>query len=425
MEKIIVKGGKRLGGEVSVSGMKNAALPILFATILTGDKCVIDNVPPVSDVAIALEILRTVGADVTYRTRTKVVINTANVLPCISPYELDNRMRASAYLIGAELGRFHRARVGWPGGCNFGTRPLDLHMKGFEALGATVQTEGGYIVANAEAGLHAAHIYLDVPSVGATVNIMLAAVTTPGMTVIENAAREPHIVDLANFLNQCGADVRNAGEDHIYIHGVEKLHGATYTVCPDMIEAGTYMAAVAATGGSITLRHVIPEHLDSTIAKLREMGAEIRAHEEDGEPLLTVSSNGTLRATQIKTFFYPGFPTDMQPQFAPLMCIAEGISTISEGVWNNRFRYVDELCKMGARISVDGSTATFIGGAHLQGAPVVAFDLRAGAAMIIAGMIASGQTEITNIEVIDRGFYNIVGKLKKLGADIKRIDDNN
>ena len=423
MEKIIVKGGRRLGGEVSVSGMKNAALPILFATILTGDKCVIDNVPPVSDIAMALEILRTIGAEITYRSRTKVVVNTANVRPGISPYELDNEIRASAYLIGAELGRFSCARVGWPGGCNFGTRPLDLHMKGFEALGATMSTDSGYIVAEAKQGLKGSHVYLDIPSVGATANIMMAAVTAPGNTVIENAAREPHIVDLANFLNRCGANIRNAGEDNIYIQGVEKLHGATYTVCPDMIEAGTYMAAVAATGGSITLRHVIPEHLDSTIAKLRDMGVEVRAHEEDGEPLLTVRSSGALRATNIKTFFYPGFPTDMQPQFAPLMCLADGISTISEGVWNNRFRYVDELCKMGARISVDGSTATFIGGAQLQGAPVVAFDLRAGAAMIIAGMIASGQTEISNVKVIDRGFYNIVGKLKKLGADIKRVEE--
>jgi len=423
MDKIIVKGGRRLGGEVSVSGMKNAALPIIFATILTGDKCVLDNVPPVSDIATALEILRTIGAEVTYRSRTKVVINTANVRPGLSPYELDNQIRASAYLIGAELGRFSRARVGWPGGCNFGTRPLDLHMKGFEALGANMSTDSGHIVAEAENGLHGTNIYLDIPSVGATVNIILAAVTAPGVTVIENAAREPHIVDLADFLNQCGADIRGAGEDNICIHGVESLHGTSYTICPDMIEAGTYMAAVAAAGGSITLRNVIPDHLDSIIAKLREMGTTVTENKDDGETTLTVSSSGVLRATHIKTFFYPGFPTDMQPQFAPLMCVADGISSISEGVWTNRFRYVDELCKMGARISVDGSTATFIGNAHLQGAPVVAFDLRAGAAMIIAGMIASGQTEITNVEVIDRGFYNIVGKLKKLGADIKRIEE--
>lgn len=423
MDKILVKSGKRLGGEVSVSGMKNAALPILFATILTGDKCIIDNIPPVSDITLALDILRTVGAEVTYRSRTRVVINTAGVRPCISSYEMDNQIRASAYLLGAELGRFARTRVGWPGGCNFGTRPLDLHMKGFEAMGATMSTEGGYIVGNAEEGLHNATVYLDVPSVGATVNLILAAATTPGETILHNAAREPHIVDLVNFLNLCGADIRGAGENDIHIHGVEKLHGTTYTICPDMIEAGTYMAAVAATGGSITLRNVVPAHLDSTTAKLREMGVEIRTVELDGETAMTVSSDGILKSTHIKTFYYPGFPTDMQPQFAPLMCIAEGVSTISEGVWANRFRYVDELCKMGARISVDGSTATFVGGAKLKGAPVVAFDLRAGAAMIIAGMIASGQTEITNVQVIDRGFYNIVGKLKKLGADIRRISE--
>lgn len=424
MDKILVKSGKRLGGEVSVSGMKNAALPILFATVLIGDKCVIDNIPPVSDISLALDILRTMGAEITMRSRTKVVVNTSGVRPCISPYELDNQIRASAYLLGAELGRFSRARVGWPGGCNFGTRPLDLHMKGFEALGATMTTEGGYIVGEAAEGLHGASIYLDVPSVGATVNIILAAVTTPGKTVIHNAAREPHIVDLANFLNLCGADIRGAGENDIHIIGVEKLHGATYTICPDMIEAGTYMAAVAAVGGSITLKNVIPAHLESTTAKLKEMGVSVNCAEtEDGEQIMTVSSDGHLKATNIKTFFYPGFPTDMQPQFAPLMCVAEGVSTISEGVWANRFRYVDELCKMGARISVDGSTATFVGGVKLQGAPVVAFDLRAGAAMIIAGMIASGQTEISNVQVIDRGFYNIVGKLKKLGADIKRIEE--
>ena len=424
MDKILVRSGRRLGGEVSVSGMKNAALPILFATILTGDKCVIDNVPPVSDIALTLDILRTIGAEVTFRSRTKIVVNTAGVRPCLSPYELDNRIRASAYLLGAELGRFSRARVGWPGGCNFGTRPLDLHMKGFEALGATMTTEGGYIAGDATAaGLHGATVYLDVPSVGATVNIILAAVTTPGTTVIHNAAREPHIVDLANFLILCGADIEGAGTNDIHIHGVEKLHGTNYTVCPDMIEAGTYMAAVAAVGGSVTLRNIVPAHLDSIIAKLREMGVSIEPAEADGETSLTVSSSGALRATHVKTFFYPGFPTDMQPQFAPLMCVAQGISTISEGVWANRFRYVDELCKMGARISVDGSTATFVGSAKLTGAPVVAFDLRAGAAMIIAGMIASGQTEITNVEVIDRGFYNIVGKLKKLGADIKRVEE--
>lgn len=420
MEKILVKGGKRLGGEVAVSGMKNAALPILFATILTRDRCVIDNIPPVSDVTLALDILRTIGAEVTCRSKTKVVIDTAGVRPCISPYDLDNKMRASAYLIGAELGRFGRARVGWPGGCNFGTRPLDLHQKGFEALGATVVTEGGYIVADAGEGLHAATVYLDVPSVGATVNILLAAVTVPGTTVIENAAREPHIVDLADFLNNCGARIEGAGSNTIRIHGVESLHGCTHTVIPDMIEAGTYMTAVAATGGSITIRNIVPTHLDSIIAKLREMGATV-ASTEDDPSALTVSSSGELTHTGIKTFFYPGFPTDMQPQFAPLMCRAEGISTISEGVWSNRFRYVDELCKMGAKISVDGATATFVGGCTLQGAPVVAFDLRAGAAMIIAGLCATGQTEISNIEVIDRGFYNIVGKLKKLGADIKRI----
>lgn len=418
MEKIFVRGGRGLHGELAVSGMKNAALPILFASVLAQDRCVIRNLPPVSDVALSLDILRAIGATVEYRSCTEVVINTREVCPCISPYELDNRMRASYYLIGAELGRFGRARVGWPGGCNFGDRPLDQHMKGFEALGAQVYTESGYIVAAAPDGLRGATIYLDVPSVGATINILLAAVTAPGTTVIENAAREPHIVDVADFLCACGARIEGAGSTTIRIEGVTQLHGCTYSVVTDMIEAGTYMAAVAATGGELVLHNVVPEHLESVSAKLCEMGVTVRETDRD---TLLVRADGTLRHINIKTFFYPGFPTDMQPQFAPLLCRADGISTINEGIWSNRFRYVEELRKMGANIAVDGATATFVGNCRLQGARVVAVDLRAGAAMIIAGLIADGETEISNIEVIDRGFYDIVGKLTALGADIRRM----
>ena len=420
MEKIFVKGGRRLCGEIAVGGMKNAALPILFASILAQDRCVIRNLPPVSDVALSLDILRAIGAQVSYLSCTEVVIDTRGVMPCISPYDLDNRMRGSYYLIGAELGRFGRARVGWPGGCNFGDRPLDQHMKGFEALGAMVHTENGYIVANAPEGLLGTTVYLDVPSVGATINILLAAVTAPGTTVIENAAREPHVADVADFLSACGAHIEGAGSGTIRIEGVRRLHGCTFTVVSDMIEAGTYMAAVAAAGGEVVLHNVVPEHMESVTAKLCEMGVVVR---EEGDRTLVVSSDGPLMHINIKTFFYPGFPNDMKPQFAPLLCRADGISTISEGVWSNRFRYVEELRKMGANIAVDGTTATFVGNCRLQGARVVAVDLRAGAAMIIAGLIADGVTEISNIEVIDRGFYDIVGKLTHLGADIRRVNE--
>lgn len=422
MEKIYVRGGRKLNGEVSISGMKNAALPILFAAILVDGKCTVENLPPVNDILLAMDILRAIGANVTARSKTKYTFDTAGVRPGMSPYELDNKMRGSAYLLGAELGRFGYARIGWPGGCNFGLRPLDQHIMGFRALGATVRTEGGYIVAEAPEGLTGANVHLDIPSVGATVNIMLAAVRAKGVTNIENAAREPHIVDLANFLNQCGADITGAGTGSIRIRGVERLCGCTYSIIPDMIEAGTYMVAAAATGGRVVIRGVIPCHVETVTAKLREMGANVEEDEENSS--ITVSGNGELKRVNIKTFYYPGFPTDMHPQFAPLMCKAAGVSVIHEAVWDNRFRYVEELRKMGAEISVDGSTATFMGGTALQGAPVQAVDLRAGAAMIIAGLLASGQTEISDVNIIDRGFFNIVSKLRRLGADIRRVTVN-
>lgn len=420
MEKIYVRGGRKLNGEVSVSGMKNAALPILIATLLVDGKCTLENVPSINDVNLALDILRFSGAEVTSRSKTRYAINTAGVLPGQSPYELDNKMRASAYLLGAELGRFGYAKVGWPGGCNFGLRPLDQHVKGFKALGATTRTESGYIVAEAPEGLHGAPIHLDIPSVGATVNIILAAALADGVTTIDNAAKEPHIVDLANFLNHCGADITGAGTSTIRVRGVKRLcASAPYTIAPDMIEAGTYMVAAAATGGRVTVKGVIPKHVETVSAKLIEMGVKITENPE--ECSVTVDASGELTHVNIKTFYYPGFPTDMQPQFAPLLCKASGVSTINEAVWDNRFRYVEELRKMGADIAVDGSTATFMGDTVLQGAPVVAVDLRAGAAMIIAGLIATGRTEISDVEIIDRGFFNIVGKFRKLGADIRRV----
>lgn len=417
MEKIVINGGAPLYGEVAINGAKNAALPILLASILTRDKCVIEHLPAISDVALALEILRSMGAGIKMLTRTSVEIDATHVRGGIVPYELVSKMRGSSYLIGAELGRFGAAHVGWPGGCDFGVRPIDQHIKGFEAMGAKIDIENGYIVASAPDGLRGGQVYFDCVTVGATINIMIAAVLAKGNTVIDNAAREPHIVDLANFLNTCGAKITGAGTGVIRISGVERLHGCTYTIIPDMIEAGTYMAAVAATGGKVRITNVIPKHLEIISAKLEEMGALI----EEEDETITISSTGDLRRANIKTLPYPGFPTDMHPQMSAVLCCAKGTSIVSEGVWENRFRYVDELMKMGADISVDGRTATIQGVERLSGAPVRAVDLRAGAAMIIAGLAAEGRTEISGIGSIERGYDDIVGKLKALGANIKTI----
>lgn len=417
MEKIVIEGGNPLYGEVEINGMKNAALPIILASILTRDKCVIEHLPAISDVTLALEILRSMGAGVKMLNKTTVEIDSTHVRGGSSPYELVSKMRGSTYLIGAELGRFGAARVGWPGGCDFGVRPIDQHIKGFEAMGAEVEIENGYIVANAPEGLHGASIYFDCVTVGATINVMIAAVLAKGNTVIDNAAREPHIVDLANFLNTCGAKITGAGTGVIRISGVEKLHGCTYTIIPDMIEAGTYMAAVAATGGKVRITNVIPKHLEIISAKLEEMGATI----EEEDDSITISRTGGLRRANIKTLPYPGFPTDMHPQMSAVLCCAKGTSMVSEGIWENRFRYVEELHKMGADISVDGRTATIFGVERLSGAPVRAVDLRAGAAMIIAALAADGRTEISGIGSIERGYDDIVGKLKRLGANIKKI----
>ncbi|MCQ2354666.1 MAG: UDP-N-acetylglucosamine 1-carboxyvinyltransferase [Clostridia bacterium] len=419
MKKILVNGGKPLYGNINVSGMKNAALPIIFACILTNDACTLENVPCVSDVELSLRILEEMGAKITRRSKTTVDIDTSRFEGGFSPYELVSRLRGSTYLLGAELGRFGEARVGFSGGCDFGTRPIDQHVKGFEALGATVTIENGCNVVKAGAtGLHGASVYLDIASVGATINVMLAAVTAKGRTTIDNAAREPHIVDLANFLNICGAKISGAGTSFIKITGVEKLHGCNYTIIPDMIEAGTYMVAAAAAGGRVNVRNVIPKHMETVTAKLIEMGATVDEYDD----YITVSRAGRLRHANIKTYFYPGFPTDMHPQFSALLSFAAGTSTVTEGVFENRFKYVDELTKMNANITCDGRTATIVGVPRLTGAPVKAVDLRAGAALVIAGLAAEGTTEITKVESIERGYDDIVGKLAGLGADIRMVE---
>ena len=417
MEKIVINGGNKLYGDIYIDGMKNAALPIIFACILTGDKCVIENLPPVSDINVSLEILRSMGASVRLLNKTTAEIDTTHVVGGTSPYDLASKMRASTYLLGAELGRFGSTKVGWPGGCDFSSRPIDQHLKGFEALGAVYNGEGGYICLNAPNGLKGTSIYCDVISVGATCNMILASVLADGTTVIENAAREPHIVDLANFLNTCGADIYGAGTNTIKIRGVKKLHGCEYAIIPDMIEAGTYMAAVAATGGRVNVRNVIPKHVESVTAKLIEMGACVEEHDD----YISVTSTGRLNRANVKTLPYPGFPTDMQPQFAALMCTAEGISTVSEGIWDHRFKYADELRKMGAQFMVEGKSATIVGTNRLSGAIVRSVDLRAGAALIIAGLAAEGQTTLEGLETLDRGYYDIVGKLRSVGADISRL----
>ena len=418
MDKFIINGNKPLRGEVTVSGAKNAVVAIIPATILVNGVCRIENVPQVSDVIIQLEILQQMGAQVRSMNPTTVEIDCRHMRNIRTPEDLMRNMRASYYLIGTLLGRYHKAEVAMPGGCNFGgVRPIDQHVKGFEALGAEVSVKNGFVYAQAPQGLRGANIYLDVVSVGATMNIMLAATLAEGQTVIENAAKEPHIVDLANFLNAMGAEIMGAGTDVIKIRGVKELHGGTYSVIPDQIEAGTYMAAVMATGGSVLVRNVIPKHLECITAKLIEMGAQV----EEMDDAVRVSRTGPLRRINIKTLPYPGFPTDMQPQLAAALCLAEGTSIITEGVWDNRYRYVEELRRMGAKIQVDGKVAIIEGVSELTGAKVRSCDLRAGAAMVIAGLAAKGVTEVEEIAYIERGYDNIVEKLQGLGADIRRV----
>ena len=418
MDKFVIHGGKPLFGEVVVSGAKNAAVAIIPAAVMVDGVCRIENIPMVSDVLIQLEILRELGCSVRVLSSDTIEIDSRGLNTSVATSDLNRKMRASYYLIGAFLGRFGRAEVAMPGGCNFGgVRPIDQHMKGFEALGAKVDIRNGIVYADGSEGLRGSTISLDVASVGATVNIMLAACLAEGQTIIENSAKEPHIVDLANFLNSMGADIMGAGTDVIKIRGVEKLVGGFYSIIPDQIEAGTYMAAVAAAGGSVLVKNVIPKHMDCITAKLEEMGCEIS--EEDDN--IRVTRSGAMRKIQVKTMYYPGFPTDMQPQLAAALCLAEGTSVVTEGVWENRFRYSDELRRMGAKIQVDGKVAVIEGVEKLTGAPVRASDLRAGAALVIAGLAAEGTTEIEEIGYIERGYEDIVAKLRKLGADISRV----
>lgn len=421
MTKYIVHGGKPLFGEVEISGAKNAAVAIIPAAILVDGVCRIENIPQISDVTAILKILEQLGASIRSINRHTVEIDSRHIHTTRTSYELSRKLRASYYLIGALLGRFGRAEVAMPGGCNFGgVRPIDQHVKGFSALGAGVTTEGGYINAIVESGrLTGANIYLDVVSVGATMNIMMAATLAQGDTVIENCAKEPHIVDLANFLNSMGADIKGAGTDSIKIRGVKRLTGGSYGIIPDQIEAGTYMAAVAATGGQLLLKNVIPKHMECISAKLMEMGVSVT---EDDDSLL-VRRSGPLTKTNVKTLPYPGFPTDMQPQITAVLALAEGTSLVTEGVYGaNRFKYVDELKRLGAHIQVDGKVAVVEGVKQLVGAPIQACDLRAGAALVIAGLAAQGTTELSHINYIERGYENLVGKLRAVGADISLVD---
>lgn len=414
MKKLYISGGRRLNGTIRISGMKNAALPILFACALNQETCVLHDVPQVGDVDTSVAILSAMGVQINYRTPTTLEVNGAGFTPCISPDKLVGEIRASSYLMGVELGRFGRTRIAYPGGCSLGARPLNLHMKGFEALGAEMETSK-YLSGSAPDGLRGTRIMLDQPSVGATANMILAATLTPGTTTIINAAREPHIVALAVFLNACGAKIVGAGTTEIRIEGVSSLHGCTHTIIPDNIEAGTYLAAVAGTGGCITLTNVIPKHLESVTAKLTELGVTV----EEGEDSITARSDGKLKGASITTTPYPGFPTDMQAQFAPLLAVAEGMSTITEKVSDSRFAYLDELAKTGMTFSKGENIATLPGGQqNLTGCSMNATDLRGGAAMVIAALMADGESDIDKVERIERGYDHMVEKLRSLGATI-------
>lgn len=416
-KKIVISGGQKLRGTVSISGAKNAAVAILPAAVLSDDVCRIENIPNIKDITLMCRILSDMGANIKLINKNTIEIDPRGMSSMAAPSELMRSMRASSYLLGVLLSKFGEANVYLPGGCDFGLRPIDQHLKGFEALGANYSLENGIVKVKCEK-LRGAHIYLDVVSVGATINIMLASVKAEGLTIIENAAKEPHIVDLANFLNCMGADIFGAGTDVIKIKGVKNLKGVTYSIIPDQIEAGTYMVAAAATGGDIVLENVIPKHLESITAKLEEMGVKF----EEFDDALRVYADEKLKKCNIKTMPHPGFPTDMQPQITALLSIAEGTSMVTESVWDNRFRYIDELHRMGAKISVDGRVAVVEGVKKLKGAAVKATDLRAGAALVIAGLVAEGTTTIENVKHIERGYEDIVEKLRKLGADIKVVN---
>ena len=420
MNKYMIHGGRPLFGEVTISGAKNAAVAIIPAALLVDGTCRIENIPQISDVTLFFSILEELGARIRVLNRHAVEIDCHAIHSTRPSYDLARRIRASYYLLGALLGRFGQATVAMPGGCNFGVRPIDQHIKGFTTMGAEVSVEGGFIHTAAKDGrLVGAPVYLDVVSVGATMNIMMAAALAEGTTTIENAAKEPHIVDLANFLNSMGADIKGAGTDSIKIRGVKRLTGGSYGIIPDQIEAGTYMAAVAATGGQLLLKNVIPKHMECISAKLMEMGVSVT---EDDDSLL-VRRSGPLTKTNVKTLPYPGFPTDMQPQITAVLALAEGTSLVTEGVYGaNRFKYVDELKRLGAHIQVDGKVAVVEGVKQLVGAPIQACDLRAGAALVIAGLAAQGTTELSHINYIERGYEDLVGKLRAVGADISLVD---
>jgi UDP-N-acetylglucosamine 1-carboxyvinyltransferase len=416
--KYVIRGGNPLHGEVEISGAKNAAVAIIPAALLVDGVCRIENIPQISDVTMLLNILKSMGADIRTVNRHTLDIDCSGIRKASATFDAMRRIRASYYLLGALIGRFGRADIAMPGGCTIGgVRPIDQHIKGLSAMGAQVNIKNGILTATTDGGLRGASVYLDVVSVGATINLMLAAVLAEGRTFIENAAREPHIVDLANFLNSMGADIRGAGTNVIKIMGVKKLRGGFYSIIPDQIEAGTYMAAVAGTGGSVVINNVIPKHLECISVKLREMGVTV----DEGEDSVTVTRVTPLMRTNVKTMPYPGFPTDMQPQIAAILCLAEGTSMVTEGVWDNRFKYVDELAKMGASIQVSGRSAIIEGVQCLTGAPLKACDLRAGVALVIAGLVARGRTEIEGIHYIERGYEDIIEKLTDLGADIVSV----
>ena len=417
MEKYVIRGGKALKGEVTISGAKNAAVAILSATVLAEGVCVIENVPDIRDVFTTLKILSELGANVRYINKTTIEIDTTHLNTTTIPHELTSNMRASYYFWGCMLGRYGHARVSMPGGCDFGVRPIDQHKKGFEALGATVEIEEGMLDVHADR-LIGNQVFFDKVSVGATMNVMLAAVRATGVTILENVAKEPHIVDLANFLNSMGANIMGAGTDVIKIHGVSQMHGTDYAIIPDQIEAGTYMVAAAATGGDVLVKNVIPKHMKPITAKLEAMGVDV----EEFDEAIRISASRPLNKIDIKTLPYPGFPTDMQPQMVAIACLAEGTSTVTEGVWDNRFRYVNELQKMGADIKVDGKMAVIEGIECFKAAPVIATDLRAGAAVVIAALCCDGETEVEDIYHIERGYENFEIKLCNLGADIKKVD---
>ena len=418
MEQYIIKGGNPLVGEVEIGGAKNAALAIIAAAIMTDETVMIENLPDVRDINVLLEAMQEIGADVVREDRHTAKINGGKIGAHSVDYEFIKKIRASYYLLGALLGKYKEASVPLPGGCNIGSRPIDQHIKGFEALGAVVEIERGFINAKAE-NLHGAHIYLDMESVGATINIMMAAAMAEGNTVIENVAKEPHVVDVANFLNSMGANIKGAGTDVIRIKGVKKLHSTEYSIIPDQIEAGTFMFAAAATGGDVLVKNIIPKHMEGASAKLIEMGCII----EEYDDALRVIGRKPLRPTRVKTAPYPGFPTDMQPQIAVTLALAEGTSTVTESIFENRFKYVDELARMGANIKVEGNRAVVMGVEKFTGARVSAPDLRAGAALVIAGLAAEGITIVDDIHYVQRGYERFEEKMRGLGAKIERVDN--